>query len=62
MAQPRTTLSHIHTRTLRSHTRHGIVCVQGILSLAYCEDFRFLISAGFDHEALVWSPFVPSLL
>lgn len=36
--------------------------MQGVLSLAYSPDFRFLISSGFDHEALVWSPFVPSLL
>lgn len=29
----------------------------GVSSLTYCADRRMLVSAGFDHEALVWSPF-----
>ena len=36
--------------------------VRGVLSLAYFEDYKLLVSAGFDHEALVWSPFGNSVL
>jgi hypothetical protein len=31
---------------------------KGILSCAYQEDFKFIITAGSDHDALVWNPFV----
>eukprot|EP00752_Nemacystus_decipiens_P016546 g14788.t1 len=34
----------------------------GVHSLSYSSQYRCLISAGFDHEAHVWSPFVNSLL
>jgi len=40
---------------LRGHTK-------GVFSLAYNQDYRMLISAGFDHDAFIWSPFVPTLL
>jgi WD40 repeat protein len=35
---------------------------KGILSLAYSHSCKTLISAGYDHEALIWNPFVPELL
>ena len=31
---------------------------KGIMSVAYQEEFRFFITAGFDRFALVWNPFV----
>jgi WD40 repeat protein len=34
----------------------------GVTSMAYHEQRRLLISSGFDHEALVWSPFTPTVL
>ncbi|CAM9156385.1 unnamed protein product, partial [Discosporangium mesarthrocarpum] len=35
---------------------------KGVHSLSYSSAHRCLVSAGFDHEAHVWSPFVNSLL
>eukprot|EP00743_Colponemidia_sp_Colp-15_P008893 GILK01009703.1.p1 GENE.GILK01009703.1~~GILK01009703.1.p1 ORF type:complete len:1022 (-),score=193.31 GILK01009703.1:203-2842(-) len=35
--------------------------VQGVRSLAYCTDYRFLVSAGFDYDALVFNPYVEKL-
>ena len=29
---------------------------KGVLSLTYNDDFKLLLSAGFEHDALVWSP------
>ena len=43
------------TCTLTGHTK-------GVLSLAYNPGHRFLLSCGFDHDALVWSPFDSKLL
>ncbi|EGB07395.1 hypothetical protein AURANDRAFT_27709, partial [Aureococcus anophagefferens] len=40
---------------LRGHAK-------GVNALAYNSEHRFLISAGFDHDAFVWSPFVSTLL
>jgi WD40 repeat protein len=34
----------------------------GVTSMAYHEQRRLLISSGFDHEAMVWSPFTPTVL
>ena len=34
----------------------------GVTSVAYHDQRRLLFSAGFDHEALVWSPFTPTVL
>ena len=34
----------------------------GVTSMAYHEERRLLFSSGFDHEALVWSPFTPTVL
>ena len=31
---------------------------KGVLSLAYKPAYRALISAGFDHDAVVWNPYV----
>ena len=36
--------------------------VRGVLSLAYFEHHKLLVSAGFDHDAFVWSPFGDSVL
>ena len=36
--------------------------VRGVLSLAYLEHHKLLVSAGFDHDAFVWSPFGDSVL
>ncbi|KAJ1457324.1 WD40-repeat-containing domain protein [Pelagophyceae sp. CCMP2097] len=41
--------------SLRGHTK-------GVSSLAYNAEHRFLVSAGFDHDAYVWSPFHNTLL
>lgn len=35
---------------------------KGIFSLSYNPDYRLLVSCGFDHDAMVWSPFVRSLV
>ena len=43
------------TCTLTGHTK-------GVHSLAYNPGHRFLLSCGFDHDALVWSPFDSKLL
>ena len=34
----------------------------GVTSMAYHEERRLLFSSGFDHDALVWSPFTPTVL
>lgn len=34
--------------------------LQGVRSLAYSSEYRFLISAGFDYDAMVWNPYVES--
>jgi WD40 repeat protein len=34
----------------------------GVYSLSYTPAYRLLVSAGFDHDALVWSPFVEGLV
>ena len=44
-----------HRRTLEGHEK-------GVRSLAYNEDYRFLISGGFDYDALVWNPYVERLI
>ena len=41
----------------RTHA-HG----QGVRSLCYSEEHRFLISAGFDYEAVVWNPYVEKMI
>ncbi|GMH91364.1 hypothetical protein TrVE_jg9264 [Triparma verrucosa] len=35
---------------------------KGVFSLSYNPDHRFIVSAGFDHDAYIWSPFVNTLL
>jgi WD40 repeat protein len=35
---------------------------KGILDLTYSAEYRLLISCGFEHDALVWSPFVKNLV
>ena len=35
---------------------------KGILDLTYSPEYRLLVSCGFEHEALVWSPFVKNLV
>lgn len=35
---------------------------KGVNALTYNPEHRFLISAGFDHDAFVWSPFMSNLL
>ena len=35
---------------------------KGVLSLTYNDDFKLLLSAGFEHDALVWSPFSPTAI
>lgn len=45
----------VHTgrprRTLAGH-------VKGVRCLAYSDTYRFLVSAGFDYDAVVWNPYV----
>ncbi|KAG9407339.1 hypothetical protein AC1031_002067 [Aphanomyces cochlioides] len=36
--------------------------LKGVRSLAYSAEYRFLVSAGFDFEALVWNPYVDQLI
>ena len=40
-----------HKKTLEGHSK-------GVRSLAYSPGSRFLFSAGFDYDALVWNPYV----
>ena len=35
---------------------------KGILDLTYSPEYRLLVSCGFEHDALVWSPFVKNLV
>jgi WD40 repeat protein len=35
---------------------------KGVRSLAYSTDYRFLVSAGFDYDAMVWNPYVENLI
>ena len=35
---------------------------KGVVGLAYVPDYNFLLSASYDHEAIIWSPLVPSML
>jgi WD40 repeat protein len=42
-------------KTLTGHTK-------GICKMAYTNEHRFLVSAGFDHDALVWNPYVDTLI
>ncbi|KAG9394778.1 WD domain, G-beta repeat [Carpediemonas membranifera] len=44
-----------HRKTLKGHTK-------GIAAIAYSTQFRSLVSAGFDHDALVWNPFISRLV
>lgn len=44
-----------HKKTLEGHEK-------GVRSLAYNEDYRFMVSAGFDYDALVWNPYVEHLI
>ena len=44
-----------HKQMLDGHTK-------GVRSLAYSSDYRFLVSAGFDYDALVWNPYVEHLI
>jgi WD40 repeat protein len=49
------TFTGVRRQELRGHK-------MGVASLSYSPDHRMLLSAGFDHSAMVWSPFVPRLL
>ena len=42
-------------QSLRGHSKT-------VRSLAYMHDYKILVSAGFDHEALVWNPFLSRAL
>ena len=44
-----------HKKMLEGHSK-------GVRSLAYSPDYRFLVSAGFDYDALVWNPYVEHLI
>ena len=46
----------------RTRTCAGRSCAgtRRAYSLAYSADYKMLVSAGFDHDAYVWSPFVPT--
>jgi len=44
-----------HKKTLEGHKK-------GVRSLAYNVDYRFMVSAGFDYDALVWNPYVEHLI
>jgi WD40 repeat protein len=44
-----------HKQQLDGHTK-------GVRSLAYSPEYRFLVSAGFDFDALVWNPYVDQLI
>ena len=35
---------------------------KGVRSLAYNSDHRFMVSGGFDYDALVWNPYVERLI
>lgn len=44
-----------HKQQLDGHAK-------GVRSLAYSPEYRFLVSAGFDFDALVWNPYVDQLI
>ncbi|KAG7389280.1 hypothetical protein PHYBOEH_007545 [Phytophthora boehmeriae] len=44
-----------HKQQLDGHAK-------GVRSLAYSSEYRFLVSAGFDFDALVWNPYVDQLI
>lgn len=44
-----------HKQQLDGHSK-------GVRSLAYSPEYRFLVSAGFDFDALVWNPYVDQLI
>ncbi|GBG24373.1 WD repeat-containing protein 5-like [Hondaea fermentalgiana] len=44
-----------HKKTLEGHEK-------GVRSLAYNDEYRFMVSAGFDYDALVWNPYVEHLI
>ena len=44
-----------HRRKLEGHEK-------GVRSLAYNSDHRFMVSGGFDYDALVWNPYVERLI
>ena len=44
-----------HKKKLDGHKK-------GVRSLAYSKEYRFLVSAGFDYDALVWNPYVEHLI
>lgn len=44
-----------HKQQLDGHTK-------GVRALAYSPEYRFLVSAGFDFDALVWNPYVDQLI
>ena len=44
-----------HKKTLKGHSK-------GVRSLAYSPGSRFLFSAGFDYDALVWNPYVEQII
>jgi WD40 repeat protein len=44
-----------HRRKLEGHEK-------GVRALAYNSDHRFMVSGGFDYDALVWNPYVERLI
>ncbi|TMW63890.1 hypothetical protein Poli38472_014800 [Pythium oligandrum] len=44
-----------HKQQLDGHTK-------GVRALAYSSEYRFLVSAGFDFDVLVWNPYVDQLI
>jgi WD40 repeat protein len=44
-----------HKQTLEGHSK-------GVRCLAYSSEYRFLVSAGFDYDAMVWNPYVNHLI
>lgn len=40
---------------MRGHTK-------GVVSLAYCPSYEFVISGSNDHDVIIWSPHVPVML
>ena len=49
----------LHTGVLRRWlTGHR----KGVFSLSHSADYRFVVSAGFEHEPVVWNPYVRSIV
>ena len=40
---------------MRGHSK-GVVC------LAYCPSFQYILSGSYDHDVIIWSPHVPVML